>query len=514
MGFSDHPFREGDDSPFRQGDDEFSRPHGVLGILQLWFGLRHDVGRPAFTISGLTLMLLKYAVEASVIGMVTGNAYTLLNFLSPVYTLRAEALQNAPSWLQAALLVWTLPFLWIAVSMSIRRAANAGISPWWGFLVLVPGLNFLWMIAGCILPTAPGRHWEFLRIPEKHGGPSDLWAGTRALLIGLLATAAMVVASVYLAGSYGAALFFATPLLVGAVTAYDYNRPVTRSLAATIGISVVAICLVGAGMLLFALEGVICLAMAFPLAVAAGIFGAVLGKVIADYTPRRQSFEPLGALLFLPLLAVGELQLPPAPLNEVVTTIEIDAPPEVVWRNVVAFPELPEEREWYFRLGIACPERARIEGYGAGATRYCIFSTGEFVEPIRVWDEPRRLAFDVTDQPATMKELSPYREVHAPHLEGVLQSRRGEFLLIPLPGGRTRLEGRTWYTFEMHPQAYWTAWSNAIIHRIHLRVLRHIREISEAEATALLEAPAARIAPGAAGGPGAPRFPQSAVPAG
>ena len=33
--------------------------------------------------------------------------------------------------------------------------------------------------------------------------------------------------------------------------------------------------------------------------------------------------------------------------------------------------------------------------------------------------------------------------------------RRGEFRLIPLPGGRTRLEGRTWYTLDMAPALVW-----------------------------------------------------------
>jgi hypothetical protein len=62
-----------------------------------------------------------------------------------------------------------------------------------------------------------------------------------------------------------------------------------------------------------------------------------------------------------------------------------------------------------------------------------------------------------------------------------MQSRRGEFLLVPLTGGRTRLEGRTWYQLEMFPQAYWTLWSDAIIHRIHRRVLAHIRTLCVAE---------------------------------
>ena len=78
-----------------------------------------------------------------------------------------------------------------------------------------------------------------------------------------------------------------------------------------------------------------------------------------------------------------------------------------------------------------------------------------------------------------MFELSPYRHIHPPHLDGYLRSNRGEFLLIALPGGRTRLEGRTWYEFDMFPQSYWTLWSDQIIHRIHQRVLLHVKQLAE-----------------------------------
>jgi hypothetical protein len=105
------------------------------------------------------------------------------------------------------------------------------------------------------------------------------------------------------------------------------------------------------------------------------------------------------------------------------------------------------------------------------------------VEPITAWEPGRRLSFDVTEQPAPMTELSPYRHIHPPHLEGYLRSRRGEFRLVPLPGGRTRLEGSTWYELEMYPQDYWTLWSDACIQRIHQRVLRHIKQVAEADST-------------------------------
>jgi hypothetical protein len=146
---------------------------------------------------------------------------------------------------------------------------------------------------------------------------------------------------------------------------------------------------------------------------------------------------------------------------------------------VVAFAHLPPANESIFRLGLAYPIRAEIEGSGVGAVRRCVFSTGAFVEPITVWDEPRRLAFTVERNPPPMTELSPYGEIHPPHLDGYFWSERGEFRLEPLPGDRTRLIGTTWYRQKLWPATYWLTWSDYVIHAIHLRVLRHIQERSE-----------------------------------
>ena len=145
-----------------------------------------------------------------------------------------------------------------------------------------------------------------------------------------------------------------------------------------------------------------------------------------------------------------------------------------------AFSPLPPPDEWLLRAGIACPLRARIEGEGVGAVRYCEFTTGPFVEPITAWEPPYRLAFDVAQQPASMREWSPYEVVHAPHLHGGLQSVRGEFRLTRLPGDRTRLEGTTWYRVKMAPDVYWGMYADYAIHVIHRRVLAHIRKLSEA----------------------------------
>jgi hypothetical protein len=89
-----------------------------------------------------------------------------------------------------------------------------------------------------------------------------------------------------------------------------------------------------------------------------------------------------------------------------------------------------------------------------------------------------------------MEELSPYPHLKTPHLDNYFLSREGELRLTALPGGKTLLSGTTWYTNRMWPNRYWQLWCDMIIHRIHLRVLNHIKTLSEQPATA-----AQRVAP-------------------
>ena len=110
-----------------------------------------------------------------------------------------------------------------------------------------------------------------------------------------------------------------------------------------------------------------------------------------------------------------------------------------------------------------------------------MFSTGAFVEPITAWEPGCRLAFDVAASPPPLRELGLYAEVAPPHLDNYLRSRRGEFRLIVLPGNRTRLEGSTWYELEMAPEGYRQLIGDALIHRIHLRVLDHIKREVEGD---------------------------------
>lgn len=439
------------------------------------FAVSGRVGRGAYVAWGLGLMALKYAVDAVLVYATAGVVMSPLRYLAPLLSWRLELLADAPDWVPWAMAVWSLPFAWVGAAMSARRARDAGLPALVGLGFFLPFANLLLISA---LAAVPPRAPSALATPTL-----DRAARSALLAVGLGAglSLGMVALSTLLAGAYGAALFVGCPALMGAVAGYAFNRGAPRGLLPTLALSQLTTAAALSMVLLFALDGLICISMAAPLFALLSAGGALLGRALAEAGPQAGARGLSAPLLAWPLLLVAEPAPGPAAVHAVATTVEVDAPPEAVWAVVIAFPEIPAEQlpDWYFRLGVAWPQRAHIEGEGVGAVRRCAFSTGDFIEPVTVWEPGHRLAFDVIESPPTMDELSPWGEVAAPHLAAhILSSRRGEFLLEPLPNGRTRLTGTTWYTFDMAPAWYWTLWSDAILHAVHLRVLEHVGRVA------------------------------------
>jgi uncharacterized membrane protein YhaH (DUF805 family) len=388
-------------------------------------GFREPVDRRTYAVTGGGLMVLKYVVEWLALASMADAVYSPLDFLNPLISARAQMANSAPEWLGIMWVVWTLPFLWVALSMSFRRADDAGLSPWIGFFVLVPVFNLLVMIGLSLVRTAD-RSYEAIEreimkeikeieeVEEAESGSNGL-AMVNSILggigIGALYASVMIQISVYGLESYGATLFFGTPVATGAAAAYLLNMRCRRSIGASVGVALASVFLASLGLLLFALEGVICIVMAAPIMLPMALVGGLIGKAIADR--RRNVVRGLAAcLLVLPGMAAVESRVADRSEFVVLSSVDIDAPAERVWQTVIDFPPIDAPLEWYFRLGIAAPESARLVGSGVEATRHCNFTTGSFVEPITAWDPPRRLAFDVrTDAVPAHPPAPPGRRV-------------------------------------------------------------------------------------------------------
>ena len=176
------------------------------------------------------------------------------------------------------------------------------------------------------------------------------------------------------AGIYGWTIFLLLPGVLGA-TASWVVRPATGSGAASAG--AIAVIAAACLLLLLGLDGLLCIAMALPLTVPLGALGALLVYHAESSQHRTRCVTML--LLLSPATVLYDAKAPPR-LFEVRTEMTVAATPEEVWKQVVSFSDLPEPREWFFHAGLAYPKRARIEGSGPGAVRYCEFSTGPFVD--------------------------------------------------------------------------------------------------------------------------------------
>ncbi|HAY75560.1 MAG TPA: hypothetical protein DCY32_07795, partial [Opitutae bacterium] len=378
-----------------------------------------------------------------------------------------------------------LPFIYLGLVLTVKRLRSLGWPIYSSILFFVPFVNLLFFFLLSMLPQNSPLEWNRKNRPRtKEWLDRFLPRGKVAcssMAMGLSATLGTLFVSLSLltgvGQDYGWGFFVGLPFAMGLTSAVTYGHHERRSLWACLGVALLTLGFSFLLLLLLAIEGILCLLMAAPIALPLAAVGGWVGYLIQNRAFLKNPSLSVFVATFL-LMGFEEKALPEAPLFAVRSEVLVNAPPEKVWNHVVTFSELPPAEDWLFSLGIACPTCATIEGTGVGAIRHCNFNTGAFVEPITVWDEPNRLAFDVISQPPPMKELSPY-DIHPPHLDGHLESKRGEFRLRRFEQDKTILIGTTWYKHNMWPASYWKIWSDFLIGRIHRRVLNHVKKLSE-----------------------------------
>lgn len=445
------------------------------------------IGRLPFLALGVALFALKVGIDYGV-ARLFGQPYSVLFYVSPM----EAPLMHPGGRLAYWLTMWgvALPFIAVGVWLTLRRLMDARLPAWLTALFFVPFANLLFFLAVAAVPHRdpdPSPAIGYREPPPGEGPKRSLFASViMGGAAGAVVALGMVAISVGLLGEYGAALFVGAPTVSAFVATLVFGHLHGPKGPASLLAAMLALVISFAVMLGFAIEGLVCLLMAAPLAVAAAVIGWLIAFMFLHITTDQARRTAPAAIALLPFWLIGEVfaPLPPEPDRMVESVLDVDAPPDVVWQRVLAFEDLPEPTETIFRAGVSYPTGAVISGEGAGAVRRCRFSTGEFVEPITVWRPGRELAFDVLRQPDPMREMTPYTGPRPPHLDGYFATTHGQFLLEALPNGRTRLHGRTWYRLEVFPRPYWSLWADDFIHTIHLRVMRQIVRLAEADQAA------------------------------
>jgi len=359
----------------------------------------------------------------------------------------------------------------LLVGLAFRRARHVRGPAWIPILIITPVLQML-VIAW--LAAAPARREPLEEQPSRAARTVAL-----GLLSGVGLTVLVVAFSTLLLGAYGYALFMGAPFVIALVIGYIANTPERATRLGTSGLVSAAFLLGGLALIGFAFEGLICLVMATPLIALMGWIGALVGRALAGMgRPGRGT--TLASVAVLPILLAGEALAPPRADFESVESIEIAAPSAAVWDSVVHMGPIPGAPAAPFRWGLAYPLRGEIQGEGVGAIRRGVFSTGVAYERVVAWEPGKRLDFIVLSDPPSLKELSAYEHVNAPHMNGYFRTRDARFSITPLPGGRSRLTLATHHDLDLAPAAYWTPMAQWAVHANKQRVLNHFRLQAEA----------------------------------
>jgi hypothetical protein len=254
------------------------------------------------------------------------------------------------------------------------------------------------------------------------------------------------------------------PMAMGVVAAAFWNNlNLGRGSYFAFSLCIWCVAVVGATFVLK--EGTVCLIIASPIL----FFGTWAGSEIGRSLFRRGGKSQLGVVPILFLAVLAEHSHRNDRDTAVTDRLVIRAPASEVWKHVIAFPKIEAAPNyWLSNWGLPSPSSTTCEGEFVGADRRCIFSNGvELKERVAKIVPQKSLTFDIVEQPVD------------PELLGHLTLRRGQFSLEENRDGTTTLVGRSWYCLHVRPRWYFDWWTRDITRHVHLRVMEHIRGLSE-----------------------------------
>lgn len=438
-----------------------------------------SINRKDFLIWGAVLFAIKYNLDR-LTAVASNRTWYITDYFLHADNLSIRELSSPDRTFYMILLLQSLPFVWFGTILCVKRLRSSGVPPWLVIFFFIPFVNLLLFVLLSAIPEKEEKAIGKDRLLDKLMPESQY--GSAIFSVGIVLLVALAITGLLMnyLHDYGWSLFVGIPFFLGfgSVLIYGHRRKLTYWQA--LCVALISILFFNLIIFILAFEGILCIVMAFPILLAVAFIGATIGFVIHNNQRIAAARMFVVPVIVIPLLGIIEHNNPlTAITTHVDTEIIIDASKQEVWDELVAFSHINEPAEWLFKTGIAYPIDAGISGTGAGAIRKCNFTTGPFIEPITIWDEPNLLAFGVLDQPPPLIEWSIYSDLRIAHLDGYFKSVKGQFKLEELSGGRTKLTGTTWYYHSIWPSTYWRLWSDHILHKIHFRVLSHIK--SEAE---------------------------------
>ncbi|MBI5203206.1 MAG: DUF805 domain-containing protein, partial [Elusimicrobia bacterium] len=271
-----------------------------LHVPDLWT-LSGNVTRGQYLAWGLLLFSLKLNLDRALVVIGFKGHWTALHYLAPGY---GAALGGEPQ--ARSIFIWlsaiALPFLWAGAALTLKRLRSAGLPLWLVALFPVPAVNLLFFLVLATVPESQG----VVRVDERPMGLAR-WlpeqpVGAAFAAIVLTAGAALLatVLSISAFQVYGYGLFVGLPFCqgLGAALLYGFHRE--RGLRECLTVALTSTAILGAALLIVAIEGAFCIAMAAPIALLMSAVGAYTG-----YRIQRGLWTANKGFAALAVLALG-----------------------------------------------------------------------------------------------------------------------------------------------------------------------------------------------------------------
>lgn len=275
---------------------------------------------------------------------------------------------------------------------------------------------------------------------------------------------------------YGGAFFILFPLAVGFSIGTHNSRE--RGL-----ISLVLALIIFFGFLLVsALEGLVCVAMALPIFLLSMLIGYGVQRAVRKRKRRQDKpLEPadhfipkdriISSVLPLALLLVAspveQLLLPEPDVVEIETSVLLPYAADLVFDQVKSMDKLDAEKPLGIWLGLPSPYRCVLAADSVGARRHCLFTNGEIVAEITRYEHGEVLEMDVVDYTLTGRDW--FQFVDATYT-------------FDREAGQTRITRTSSYKSILQPRFYWEpleSWGIAQEHDFVLASLRkNLGEVS------------------------------------
>jgi hypothetical protein len=224
-------------------------------------------------------------------------------------------------------------------------------------------------------------------------------------------------------------------------------------------------------------EDIVCIVIiAFPFLLAAAVSGYLFAKVMQH---RKNNSVMMFSLFLIPFVSgfIEEKFPTPSQTYSVGNVVIVNATPEVIWKNIVRVKEINEseyEKGFFNYAGIPRPLYAELDEDTIGATRVGHFEGGlTFNETVTAWEKNKRVAFNITVIPSTIRQT-----IFDQH---VLKGKHFTFLdasytLERISDIQTKLTLSSTYRLDTRINSYSAIWGRILLSDFQGRLLGVIKK--------------------------------------